>query len=181
EIATRKEANVERDLRSLGIANLMTAAVGGYVSCTSLSRSTLAHLAGATGRLSGLTVAAIYVALLIIGPGFLGYVPKYALSCFLFVLGACLVYQLLIQSSQRLLAVEYLSLIGIVLLIVYWGFIAGVLIGVMIGCATFALSASRVNVIKFNFDGSEYHSSLDRSPLDLSLLSHYRSKIQAIP
>jgi sulfate permease, SulP family len=180
EIATRKEANVERDLRSLGLANLLTAAVGGYVSCTSLSRSTLAHLAGATGRLSGLTVAAIYVALLIIGPGFLGYVPKYVLSGVLFFLGAGLVYQWLIQSSQRLLAVEYLSLIGIALLIVYWGFIAGVLIGVMIGCATFALSASRVNVIKFNFDGSEYHSSLDRSPRALSLLGEYGTEIQGI-
>jgi SulP family sulfate permease len=180
EIATRKEANVERDLRTLGIANLMTAAVGGYVSCTSLSRSTLAHLAGATSRLSGLTVAAIYVALLIIGPGFLGYVPKYVLSGVLFFLGAGLVYQWLIQSSQRLLVVEYLSLIGIALLIVYWGFIAGVLIGVMIGCATFALSASRVNVIKFNFDGSEYHSSLDRGPRELSLLGEYGTEIQGI-
>ena len=180
EIATRKEANIERDLRSLGVANLLTAAVGGYVSCTSLSRSTLAHLAGATGRLSGLTVAAIYVTLLIIGPGFLGYVPKYVLSGLLFFLGAGLVYQWLIQSSQRLLLIEYLSLIGIALLIVYWGFIAGVLIGVMIGCATFALSVSRVNVIKFNFDGSEYHSSLDRSQRELSLLTDYGTEIQGM-
>jgi sulfate permease, SulP family len=180
EITTRKEANIERDLRSLGVANLMTAVVGGYVSCTSLSRSTLAHLAGATGRLSGLTVAAIYVMLLIIGPGFLGYVPKYVLSGLLFFLGAGLVYQWLIQSSQRVLLIEYLSLIGIALLIVYWGFIAGVLIGVMIGCATFALSASRVNVIKFSFDGSEYHSSLDRSPRELSLLTDYGTEIQGM-
>ena len=180
EIATRKEANIERDLRSLGIANLLTAALGGYVSCTSLSRSTLAHLVGATGRVSGMTVAAIYSALLIIGPGFLGYVPKYVLSGVLFFLGAGLVYQWLIQSSRRLLVIEYLSLIGIALLIVYWGFIAGVLIGVMIGCATFALSASRVNVIKFNFDGSEYHSSLDRSPRELSILNEHGTEIQGI-
>jgi sulfate permease, SulP family len=180
EIATRREANIERDLRSLGLANLWTAAVGGYVSCTSLSRSTLAHMAGATGRLSGLTVAIIYGALLIIGPGFLGYLPKYVLSGLLFFLGAGLVYQWLIRSSQRLLLIEYLSLIGIALLIVYWGFIAGVLIGVMIGCATFALSVSRVNVIKFNFDGSEYHSSLDRSPRELSLLSDYGTEIQGM-
>jgi len=180
EIATRKEANIERDLRSLGVANLLAAAVGGYVSCTSLSRSTLAHLAGATGRLSGLTVAAIYVMLLIIGPGFLGYMPKYVLSGLLFFLGAGLLYQWLIQSSQRLLLIEYLSLIGIALLIVYWGFIAGVLIGVMIGCATFALSASRVNVIKFNFDGSEYHSSLDRGPRELSLLTDHGTEIQGM-
>jgi SulP family sulfate permease len=180
EIATRKEANIERDLRSLGLANLLTAAFGGYVSCTSLSRSTLAHMAGATGRLSGLTVALIYGVLLIVGPGFLGYVPKYVLSGLLFFLGAGLVYQWLIRSSQRLLLIEYLSLLGIALLIVYWGFIAGVLIGVMIGCATFALSASRVNVIKFNFDGSEYHSSLDRSPRELSLLTDYGTEIQGM-
>ena len=98
EIATRREANIERDLRSLGLANLWTAAFGGYVSCTSLSRSTLAHMAGATGRLSGLTVAIIYGALLIIGTGFLGYVPKYVLSGLLFFLGAGLVYQWLIRS-----------------------------------------------------------------------------------
>jgi sulfate permease, SulP family len=180
EIATRTEAKIEHDLRSLGLANLVTAALGGYVSCTSLSRSALAHLAGATGRLSGLTVAAIIAALLIAGPGFLGYVPKYVLGGLLFFLGSGLVYQWLIQSSQRLLLIEYLSLIGIAILIIYWGFVAGVLIGVMIGCATFALSASRVNVIKFSFDGSEYHSSLDRSPRELSLLADHGPEIQGV-
>ena len=180
EIATRIEAKIERDLRSLGLANLLTAALGGYVSCTSLSRSTLARLAGGTGRLSGLTVAAIYVALLVAGPGFLGYVPKYVLGGLLFFLGTGLVYQWLLQSSQRLLLIEYLSLIGIALLIVYWGFIAGVLIGVMIGCATFALSASRVNVIKFSFDGSEYHSSLDRNSQELALLAEHGPEIQGM-
>ena len=53
EIATRSEANIERDLKVLGLANLVRAALGGYVSCTSLSRSILVRTAGATGRLSG--------------------------------------------------------------------------------------------------------------------------------
>ena len=180
EIATRTEADIERDLKSLGLANVLTAVFGGYASCTSLSRSTLAHLAGATSRLSGLTVAAIFVALLVAGPGFLGYVPKYVLGGVLFFLGAGLVYQWLVESSQRLLLVEYLSLVGIAVLIINWGFVAGVLIGVMIGCATFALSASRVNVIKFSFDGSEFHSSLDRSPRELSLLAANGAEIQGM-
>ena len=51
-----------------------------------------------------------------------------------------------------MLLLEYLSLIAIAALIIYFGFIAGVLIGIVIGCATFALSASRVNAIKFNFE-----------------------------
>ena len=48
EIATRTEANIDRDLKVLGLANLLTAALGGLVSCTSVSRSTLARVAGAT-------------------------------------------------------------------------------------------------------------------------------------
>ncbi len=53
EIATRTEANIERDLKVLGLANVATAALGGYVSCTSLSRSILVRTAGSTSRLSG--------------------------------------------------------------------------------------------------------------------------------
>ncbi len=180
EIATRTEANIDRDLKVLGLANIVTAALGGYVSCTSLSRSILVRTAGATGRLSGLTVAVISAALLIADPSFLGYVPKYVLAGLLFFLGAGLVYQWLIQSARQLQRVDYLSLIAIALLIVNWGFIAGVLTGVVIGCATFALSVSRVNAIKFSFDGSEYRSSLDRGQHEQSLLAEHGREIQGM-
>ena len=177
EIATRREADIERELKALGLANLLTAALGGYVSCLSVSRTTLGHAAGATGRLAGLTVAAISAALLVVDPAFLGYVPKYALGGLLFYLGARLVYRWLVYSARQLLLVEYLSLIAIALIIIKWGFIAGVLIGVVIGCATFALSASRVNAIKFRFDGSEYRSSLDRNRNELQILAAYGREI----
>jgi SulP family sulfate permease len=180
EISTRTEANIDRDLKVLGAANVVAGALGGYVSCTSLSRSILVRTAGATGRLSGLTVAAISAALLIAGPAFVGYVPKYILGGLLFFLGAGLVYQWLIQSSRQLLLVDYLSLIAIALLIINSGFIAGVLTGVVIGCATFALSISRVNAIKFSFDGSEYRSSLDRGPYEQTLLADHGGEIQGI-
>jgi SulP family sulfate permease len=180
EIATRTEANIDRDLRALGFANIVTAALGGIVSCTSISRSVLVRLAGATTRICGLTVAAICAVLLLIGPGILGGVPKYVLGGVLFFLGSGLLYQWLIRSSRQLALPEYLSLISITFLIVYWGFIAGVLIGIVIGCATFALSVGRVNAIKFSFDGSEFRSSLDRGPDELSLLTAYGREIQGM-
>jgi SulP family sulfate permease len=180
EIASRTEADVEHDLKVLGVANVVIAALGGYVSCTSFSRSMLVRTAGATTRLSGLTVAAISAIMLVADPSFLGYVPKYILAGLLFYLGADLVYQWLIKSARRLLPLEYLSLLVIAVLIIYSGFVAGVLIGIVIGCATFALSASRVNAIKFDFDGSEYRSSLDRGPYELSLLADHGRKIQGM-
>jgi len=180
EIATRTEANIERDLKVVGLANIVTAAFGGYVSCTSLSRSILVRSVGGTGRVAGFTVAAVSAAMLVADPSFLGYVPKYVLAGLLMFLGAGLVYQWLIQSARQLLRADYFSLLAIALLIINLGFVAGVLIGVVIGCATFALSASRVNAIKFSFDGTEYRSSLDRDSQELILLAKHGPEIQGI-
>ena len=180
EIATKREANIERELNALGLASLCSSALGGFVSCLSLSRTTLNHAAGATGRLSGMTLAAISAAMLVVDPGFLGYVPKFALGGLLFFAGANLFHRWLIRSMRQLQPIEYLSLLAIALIIVYWGFIAGVMIGVVIGCSTFALSASRVNAIKFSFDGSEYRSSLDRSTRELGLLAQHGREIQGM-
>jgi len=180
EIATRSEADIERDLKVLGLANVVTAALGGYVSCTSLSRSILVRTVGSTSRSAGLTVAAISAAVLIANGTFLGYVPKFVLASVLFYLGADLVYQWLLHASRRLLPLEYLSLLAIAALIIYSGFIAGVLIGIVIGCATFALSASRVSAIKFSFDGMEFRSSLDRGPYELSLLADHGGELQGM-
>jgi SulP family sulfate permease len=63
---------------------------------------------------------------------------------------------------------------------VQWGFIAGILIGVVIGCATFALSAARIDSIKYSFDGSEYRSSPDRSRDDQAVLAAHGGKIQGL-
>jgi sulfate permease, SulP family len=180
EIATKSEANIDRDLKVLGFANIVAAALGGYVSCTSWSRSVLVRTAGASTRLAGLTVAAISAVMIVVDPGFLGYVPKYALGGLLIFLGWGLVYQWLILSSRQLPLLEYLSLVAIALLIINWGFVAGVLIGVVIGCATFALSASRVNAIKFSFDSTEYRSSLDRGPHEQAVLRDHGRQIQGM-
>jgi len=75
---------------------------------------------------------------------------------------------------------EYLSLVAITLMIINWGFIAGILVGIIIGCTTFALSASRVSVIKFSFDGSEYRSSLDRGRDELELLAKHGHELHGM-
>lgn len=180
EFVTRREANLQRELTTLGLANLLSAAFGGYVGCTSLSRTTVNYAAGGRGRLCGFVVAAVSTLVLTADPGFLAYVPKFVLGGLLLYLGANLIYAWLIASARRISLLEYASLVAIALLIIQFGFIAGVLIGVIIGCATFAVSASRVNAIKFSFDGSEYRSSLDRGPDELAVLAAHGHQIQGM-
>jgi sulfate permease, SulP family len=180
ELVTRREADLGRELKTLGLANITAAALGGYVSCTSLSRSTLTYAAGGRSRICGLLVAAVSASMLLVDPSFLAYVPKFVLGGLLLYLGASLMYEWLVDAARRVSPLEYGSLLAIAILIVQVGFIAGVLIGVIIGCATFAVSASRVNAIKFSFDGSEYRSTLDRAPEELAILAKHGRQIQGM-
>jgi SulP family sulfate permease len=180
EVATNREANLERELNVTGIANMLTGAFGGYTGCISISRTILNFNGGGTGPLAGLTVAAISLLMLIFAPALLGYMPKFVLGGLLIYLGADQLHKWIIQSRRRLSPTDYLSLLAIVVIIVGWGFIAGILIGVVIGCTTFALSASRIDSIKFSFDGSEYRSSLDRSREQLAVLSAHGGSIQGL-
>jgi sulfate permease, SulP family len=86
----------------------------------------------------------------------------------------------IVESRHRLSNSEYLSLLAIIVIIVQWGFVAGILIGVVIGCATFAFSAARVDSVKYNFDGTEYRSSLDRSRDAQALLSAHGGAIRGL-
>jgi SulP family sulfate permease len=180
ELATRREADLDRELNAHGIANLLAGAFGAYISCVSVSRSTLIYSAGATGRLSGVTVAVISAAIVVLDPSFLGYMPRCVLGGLLFSLGLDLLYRWVFVSWRQLAPIEYLSLLAIAVIIIVWGFIAGLLIGIVIGCATFALSASRINAIKFSFDGSEYQSLLDRGPEELAVLAVHGHELQGM-
>lgn len=180
EVATNREANLERELNVTGLANVLTGAFGGYPGCISISRTVLNFNSGGTGPLSGLTSAAISLLMLAFAPTLLGYMPKFVLGGLLIYLGADGLHKWIVQSRRRLSFTEYLSLLAIIVIIVQWGFIAGILIGIVIGCATFALSASRIDSIKFSFDGSEYRSSLDRSREQLAVLSAHGGSIQGL-
>ncbi len=180
EVALHREADLERELNVTGLANMLTGAFGGYTGCISMSRTILSFNSGGTSRLSGLTAAAISLLMLYAAPAVLGFMPKFVLGGLLIYLGADLLHKWIVLSRRRLSLTEYLSLLAIIVIIMQWGFIAGILIGIVIGCATFALSASRIASIKFSFDGSEYRSSLDRSRDDQAVLTAHGGKIQGL-
>ena len=94
EFVTRREAELERELTTLGTANLLSSALGGYVNCMSLSRTTLNYAAGGRGRLCGLTVAVAATLMLVADPSFLVVA--------ILVAASSLVYWLLKRISQAL-------------------------------------------------------------------------------
>jgi SulP family sulfate permease len=180
ELASKREADLDRELNVLGAANLLCAALGGYVACITVTRTNMNFALGKSSRVAGLLIAAMSAAALLVNPDFIAYMPKCVLGGLLVTIGQDSLRRWLIGTSRQLARLEYLSLLAIAFIIVRWGFVAGVSIGVIIGCATFALSAGRVNAIKFAFDGTEYRSSLDRGPHELALLGANGHELQGL-
>jgi len=180
EFVVKKDVELEHELKMLGVANTLSGILGGYVNCTSLSRTTLNYSVGGRGRLSGAVVALFSVGMLLLGSGFIAYIPKFILGGLMLNLGLDLLRKQIVDARRSMPALDYAALLMVALVIIKWGFVAGVIIGVLAGCMTFAFSASRINCIKFRFDGAEYSSSLDRSPQDLALLNAHRHEIQGL-
>lgn len=180
EMISQREASLDRDLKVQGGINLLSAVLGGYVSCITVTRSKINFSLGNAGRTAGLVAALVSAAALFVSPDVLSYVPKCVLAGLLVTIGYDILQRWLIDTARQLEALEYLSLLAIALIIFFWGFLAGVAIGVVFGCATFALSAGRINVIKFAFDGTEYLSSLDRGPHESAILAAHGRDLQGL-
>ena len=180
ELATKREANLDRELKVLGSANLLCAALGGYVACITVTRSNMNFALGRSSRVAGLAIAAMSAAALCVNPEFIAYMPKCVLGGLLVTISHDSLRRWLVGTARQLARLEYLSLLAIVFIIVRWGFVPGISIGVIIGCATFALSAGRISAIKFAFDGTEYRSSLDRGPRELALLGANGRELQGL-
>ena len=178
ELISQKEADLRNELETIGLANLASALLGGYVGCTSLSRTTLNYAAGGRGRLSGIIVALVSTVIIYIGASFTHYVPKFVLGGLIITLGAGLVKKWLFDAKRLIPWRDYFVLLLVTLVILYWGFIAGIFVGILIGCIIFAYGASRTNAIKFCFDGAEYRSSLDRGSDELAIISSNREEVQ---
>ena len=151
EVAAHREANLERELNVTGLANMLSGALGGLYRLhfgqpyraqpqrrwhrPAFRPDGRRDFGADAGRRSRL----------------LGYMPKFVLGGLLIYLGADQCTDGSSSRGARLSMTEYLSLLAIIVIIVQWGFIAGVLIGIVIGCATFALSASRIEFDQVQF------------------------------
>ncbi len=180
ELRTKREADLDRELKVLGAANMLSAAMGGYVASLTSTRTNMNFALGRGARVPGLVAAGLSAAALFVQPEYIGFMPTCVLGGLLLTLGYDLVVRWLVIGARQLAPLEYVSLLAIAAIIAAWGFLPGVAIGLIIGCATFALSAGRVSAIKFAFDGSEYRSSLDRGARDLSLLAAHGRELQGL-
>ncbi|MDX2211790.1 MAG: solute carrier family 23 protein [Oculatellaceae cyanobacterium bins.114] len=162
ELATDRDIDLNRELKSAGIANLVSGLSGGLPGTHSLSSSVLVYKMGGKNRLTGIVAALVFVVALILGPFFVAYLPKPVIGGLLLFLGLCLLQEWLYDAWFTLPRADY----GVVVLILVFiggvGFLEGVGVGLIATIVLFVLNYSQTRIAKHVLSGSSYTSHVLR-------------------
>jgi sulfate permease, SulP family len=180
EQVVQTDIDLDRELRIEGIANIVTALAGGFIGYVSMSRTLLARTAGGAGRFAGIVVAAVSLVMLAGGVHLIGYVPRFILGGLLMQLGARLMWNWCVASRKRLPTAEWLLVPVIVVMTAWFGVLIGFAVGILGGCAIFAFSVSRVDIVRRYFGAEERPSSLVRSTEEMALLAEQGHDVRVV-
>jgi sulfate permease, SulP family len=170
EVARQKSADLDKEFRTNGLANILASIMGGVAGNLSLNNSILLKEAGAATRLSGVFVATGCTLVLLAGADMGSIVPKAILGGMLAYLGAMILAEALVRSPAQRSGTDLALAVAIMIVICYFGYLVGVVLGVIGACLLFALSYSRIGVIRRHLTRYEFASNVERSPEQARLL-----------
>jgi SulP family sulfate permease len=170
EVARQKSADLDKEFRNNGLANILASLLGGVAGNLSLNNSLLLQEAGAVTRLSGVCVATSVSIVLFAGADIGSVVPKAILGGMLAYLGVMILIEALVKSPGGRSTADLALAIAIMIVICLFGYLLGVVLGVVGACLMFALSYSRIGVIRRHLTRYEFSSNVERSPEQSRLL-----------
>jgi SulP family sulfate permease len=169
EVARQKTADLDQEFRSNGLANLLASVLGGFGGSLSMNACVLLDESGATTKWAGAIVGLGCAIILFSGADVGSVVPKAILAGMLAYLGAVIIFELFATPTQSSWT-EWALTAVMTLVIINFGYFMGVVVGVIGACLMFALSYSRIGVIRRHLTRQEFSSNVERSPEQTRLL-----------
>jgi SulP family sulfate permease len=163
EIVLHKDIDLNRELRTAGITNLLSALAGGMVGYHDLVYTLLNHRIGSKGRLAGVIAGAVSLVILLFGTSVLAYIPRSLLGGLLLYLGLNFLEEWVIQGWKRLGRVDYAVVVLILFIVIFSNFLVGVSIGLVLMVAIFVWDYSRINIFRHTLSGAEVASHVERN------------------
>jgi len=178
ELETHVDVELDRELRLNGVANILAGIGGGMVGTLSLSRTLFNYRTGARGRSSGIVSGAVCLLVLGFGTRALAFAPIPILAALLLQLGGEMLVEWLIKGWRAMQRTEYFEMVVIFGVTVARDFVAGVVLGFITACITFAINTSRRRLLKLGLNRSTYSGSVDRPVYQQEQLVRHGHTIQ---
>jgi SulP family sulfate permease len=170
ELATGVEGDADRELKTLGMANVLIGLAGGMVALNSFKRSVIGLEAGANSRRAALCCAAMILAVALFAPGLIGLMPMPVLAGFVLYLGVNFLVMWGWDARREMPRADYLVVLAIVAAIAAFGMAAGVGLGLVAACVSFVFEFSRSPSVRGEFSLRDRRSNVDRSSRQSEIL-----------
>jgi len=162
ELIAQKDMDLNRELVSTGIANIVGGLAGSSVGYHHLGVSSIGLRMGMSSRLVALFAASVSGLALLFGASLLSLIPKFVVGGLIFFVGLSFLVEWLYDAWSQLAAIDY-SLVWVILFVVgVVGFLEGVGIGIAIAVILFVVNYSRIDIAKNQLTGSTYQSNVER-------------------
>ncbi|MCX5519547.1 SulP family inorganic anion transporter [Kaistia defluvii] len=163
ELHADRDLDLNQEMRSNGLMNLLVGAGGGLPGYSAVSLTLIIHQLHANSRWVGVIVVAMTISALFLGSVLLDAVPAILLGAVLVWVGGSLMYDWLVRARRRLDPFEYGVILLIALVIVLVSFPIGILVGLIAAIFLFAFQYGRVDIVRHELTGADWHTSGDVS------------------
>ena len=177
EVVLDRDLDTNRELRDAGVLNVVSGALGGIPGYHALSLTALAARMNVNARTAGLVAAAVPLAAIVFGASVIELLPRMLVGGVLVFLGLAFIIEWVWDKRKVLPRVEYLIVLLILAGIVAWGFLPGVVLGLVLAVVLFAVSYGRIELVREVAFGDTYRSNVDRSPAERQALRRLSERV----
>jgi SulP family sulfate permease len=163
EVARQASGNLDREFRAHGVASLLAAPLGGITCSLQTGTSRLLEHAGAATRMSGVMCALALGAVGLADFNLPGLVPIPIVAGLVFYLGYTFIFDALWRPYSQRAWVDLLGAVFMMLVCIAYGYLVGVLVGLVCACVVFAISYARLGVVRRHMTRALFASYVDRS------------------
>jgi SulP family sulfate permease len=165
EIITNLELDPDKELRTMGYANVVSGLAGGYPGVHVASDTAFTYKLGGDNKIMGIVYALAIFITILAGTGFIGKVPTYILGGLLIYVGIDFLTDWVWNTRKELPLSDYAIVWIILIAIALFDILQGVAFGFSVAVVLFVISYSRLSIIKSEASGHEHGSNIDRDLL----------------
>jgi sulfate permease, SulP family len=180
ELLLRKDLDTNRELRDAGLVNVVTGAFGGIPGYHALSLTSLADQMAADGRVAGLIAALVPLATVLFGASVVALVPRMIVGGVLVFVGLSFLVTWVIDVRRSLPLGEYLIVLAILVTVATRGLIPGLVVGLLLAVALFAVHYGRIEMVHEVPFGTTYRSNVWRPVDDRQRLDEMADRVQVL-
>jgi len=177
ELIAQKDVDLNRELISTGVANIVGGLAGASVGYHHLGVSSISFRAGISNRLVALFAAAVTGLALLFGASVLSLVPKLIVGGLIFFVGLSFLAEWLYDAWFQLPRIDYVLVWVILTVVGAFGFLEGVGTGIAIALVLFVVNYSRIDITKDTLDGLTFQSNVERPVEQRQVLKHLGDRI----